>query len=84
MARLPLYHQTATPGRGGIPTWWFGAPVVAFLYAFAAGRFAPDLVSIPNDLPQNLVAPMRWLVGLVIGVALLAAWGVVRVFRRRA
>jgi hypothetical protein len=83
MARLPLYHQTARSGRGGIPTWWFGAPVVAFLYAFVAGRFVPDLVSVPNDLPSNLAAPLRWFVGIVIGVALLSAWAVVRLMVRR-
>jgi hypothetical protein len=74
MARLPLYHQTAQNGRGGIPGWWFGAPVVAFLYALATPRILPDLVSIPDDLPTSLAGPMRWLVGLLFGVVLLSLW----------
>ena len=36
MTKLPLYHETARDGRGGIPGWWFGAPVIAFAYAFVA------------------------------------------------
>ena len=43
MTKLPLYHETSSDGRGGIPGWWFGAPVVAFAYAFLAPRFVPTL-----------------------------------------
>jgi hypothetical protein len=45
MTKLPLYHQTATDGHGGIPAWWF--------------------------------------IGLVLSVALVTAWQVVRWGRAR-
>ena len=83
MARFPLYHQTAMHGRGGIPSWWFGAPVIAFVYAFFTTRLVPDLVPVPDDLPPGLATPMRWFVGLAIGVALLSAWRLVRWIARR-
>jgi hypothetical protein len=34
----------------------------------------PDLVPVPDALPQNLAAAMRWFIGLLIGVALLSLW----------
>ena len=71
MDREPLYHE-ASPGRFGIPTWWFGAPVVAFAYVLLIPRVLPDLVAIPATLPDNLAAPLRWFVGLVLGVALMS------------
>ena len=43
-ARLLLYHQTAMHGRGGIPSWWFGAPIIAFVYTFFTATLVPDLV----------------------------------------
>ena len=71
MPKEPLYHQNA-PGRFGIPAWWFGAPVVAFVYALATPRFLPDLVAVPSTLPSNLASPLRWFVGLLLGVALMS------------
>ena len=71
MAKEPLYHEAA-PGRFGIPRWWFGAPVVAFAYVLATPRFLPDLVAVPSTLPSNLASPLRWFVGLVLGVALMS------------
>jgi len=66
-----MYHETAR-GRFGIPGWWFGAPIVAFAYVLAAPRFLPDLVAVPSTLPSNLATPLRWFVGLLLGVALMA------------
>jgi hypothetical protein len=71
MTKLPLYHEIARDGRGGIPGWWFGAPVVAFAYTFLAPRFIPEIVSMPSGLPQGLAPVMRWFIGLLLGVALL-------------
>jgi hypothetical protein len=73
-----LHHETARDGRGGIPAWWFGAPFIAFVYAFATPRLLPDIVSVPATLPPGLAAPMRWFIGLLLGVALLSAWQLVR------
>ena len=78
MTKLPLYHETSSDGRGGIPGWWFGAPVVAFAYAFLAPRFVPDVVPPPQGLPQGMAAVMRWFVGLLVGVALLSAWRLIQ------
>jgi hypothetical protein len=74
MPDRPATRETAGDGRGGIPRWWFGAPAIAFLYSFVTSRIVPDLVPVPNALPQNLAAAMRWFVGLLIGVALLSLW----------
>jgi len=71
MAKEPLYHETAR-GRFGIPGWWFGAPVVAFAYVLVTPRWLPDLVTPPDALPANLTSPLRWFVGLVLGVALMS------------
>jgi hypothetical protein len=78
MAKLPLYHQTATDGHGGIPAWWFGAPVVAFVYVLVNPRFVPDVVSIPDAFPAGLSTITRWFIGLMVGVALVSTWQVVR------
>jgi hypothetical protein len=78
MAKLPLYHQTATAARGGIPAWWFGAPAIAFVYAFLTPTFLPDIVSVPDALPDGTATAMRWFVGLLLGVALLSTWRLVR------
>lgn len=83
MTKLPLYHQTATDGHGGIPAWWFGAPVVAFAYVFLIPRFLPDIVSVPDALPVGLAATVRWFIGLVLGVALVTTWQVIRWARLR-
>jgi hypothetical protein len=72
MTRQPLHHQAASDGRGGIPGWWFGAPAVAFAYAFLAGRVAPDLIPLPEGLPAGMAPAFRWFVGLLLGVALLS------------
>jgi len=78
MSKLPLYHQTSRDGRGGIPGWWFGAPIVAFAYAFLTPRFVPDIVPVPGDLPGGMGPLMRWFIGLLLGVALLSAWRVIQ------
>ncbi|HZM97661.1 MAG TPA: hypothetical protein VFB92_29775 [Vicinamibacterales bacterium] len=78
MAKLPLFHERAAEeGRGGSPGWWFGAPIVAFLYAFLTPRLVPEIVPLP-DLPNGVAPAMRWFIGLLLGVALLSGW---RVFR---
>jgi hypothetical protein len=71
VAKEPMYHETAR-GRFGIPGWWFGAPIVAFAYVLATPRFLPDLVAVPSTLPSNLASPLRWFVGLLLGVALMS------------
>ena len=71
MPKEPLYHETAR-GRFGIPAWWFGAPVVAFAYVLTTPRWLPDLVAVPATLPNNLTSPLRWFVGLLLGVALMS------------
>lgn len=81
MAKEPLYHETAR-GRFGIPGWWFGAPVVAFAYVFVTPRLLPDLVTPPPALPANLAAPLRWFVGLLLGVALMSVVQVILWLRR--
>ena len=73
-----LYHQTPRDGHGGIPAWWFGAPFFAFVYAFATPGVLPDLVSLPATLPPALAVTVRWFIGLVLAVALLASWQLVR------
>jgi hypothetical protein len=83
MAKPPLYHQTAAGGHGGIPGWWFGAPVVAFVYVLVIPRFLPDLVSIPDALPAGLSTVTRWFIGLMVGVALATTWQIVRWARAR-
>ncbi len=83
MAKLPLYHETATDGHGGIPSWWFGAPLIAFAYALLTPSFLPDIVSVPEALPAGLAGAMRWFVGLLLGVAALAAWRAARWVRAR-
>jgi hypothetical protein len=83
MEKLPLYHQTARDGRGGIPAWWFGAPIVAFVYAFLAPRLGLDIVTVPDALPGGLASAMRWMVGLLLGVALVTTWRVGRWVARR-
>jgi hypothetical protein len=65
MDRLPLYHETNA--QSAVPKWWFAVPVIAFAYTLASPRVFPDLVSVPDPL-ANVT---RWLVGLVLGVALL-------------
>ena len=81
MSKLPLYHETAPHGRGGIPAWWFGAPFFAFVYAFMTPRFLPDIVPIPAALPPGLASTMRWFLGLLLGVVLLSLWQVIRWMR---
>jgi hypothetical protein len=82
MANSPLYHQTARDGRGGIPAWWFGAPFIAFVYAFLTPGVLPDIVAVPEALPPGLATALRWLVGLLLGVVLLSCWQVVQWARR--
>jgi len=81
MGKEPLYHQTA-PVRFGIPAWWFGAPFVAFVYVFVTPRWLPDLVTPPDALPTNLAAPLRWFVGLLLGVILMSVVQLILWLRR--
>jgi hypothetical protein len=81
MEKEPLYHQTAR-GRFGIPAWWFGAPFVAFVYVFVTPGWLPDLVTPPPALPANLAAPLRWFVGLLLGVALMSVVQLILWLRR--
>ena len=83
MTKQPLYHQTATDGHGGIPAWWFGAPMVAFVYLLVTPRFLPDIVSVPDALPAGLATTVRWFVGLVLGVALVTTAQGIRWARAR-
>jgi hypothetical protein len=53
MAKLPLYHQTAHDGRGGIPGWWFGAPVIAFAN-LATDSLGPLAVTSPGEASPRL------------------------------
>jgi hypothetical protein len=72
----PLYHASRTDW--GVPRWWFGAPAIAFLYAFLTPEFVPDIVTVPDGLPENLHAPMRWFVGLLGGVAMISTWRLIQ------
>jgi hypothetical protein len=83
MEQLPLYHRTARDGRAGIPSWWFGAPIIAFVYAFLTPRIGLDIVTVPETLPNGMTAAMRWLVGLLLGVALISTWRVIRFVAKR-
>ncbi len=65
-----------SPGVG--PRWWFGAPLIAFAYTLVTPRFFPDIVSWPPELPGEQVGILRWLVGLVVGVAILVSWRLAR------
>ena len=70
--------RTSNAMSGVGPRWWFGAPFIAFAYTLVTPRFVPDIVGWPQQLPGEQVAILRWLVGLVIGVALLTTWRLVR------
>lgn len=78
MTKTALYHERPTSKwRGGTPWWWFGAPFIAMAYVLVTPRFLPDIVSVPSELSGALY-PVRWLVGLVIGVGVLATVRVAR------
>jgi hypothetical protein len=63
---MPLYHERPTSKwRSGLPGWWFGAPIIALLYTLITPKYLPDIVPTP-------VGAVRWLVGLLVGVAILA------------
>jgi len=81
MEREALYHQTA-PGRFGIPAWWFVAPFVAFVYVLVTPRWLPDLVTPPPALPANLATPLRWFVGLLLGLILMSVVQLILWLRR--
>ena len=83
MANPPLYHQTARDGRGGIPAWWFGAPAIAFAYTFMTPALLPDVVPVPAELPNGMASPLRWFVGLLLGVAALSTWQLLRWVAKR-
>jgi len=84
MEKLPLYHQIARDGHGGIPSWWFGAPIVAFVYALLSATLGLDIVAVPDALPNGLASVMRWMVGLLIGVTLVTTWRAGRWMVRRS
>lgn len=73
MDTLPTAHGTGGRWRGASPVWWFGAPLIATAYVFLTPRFLPDIVPAAATNP-----PVRWLVGLVIGVAILSIWQIGR------
>jgi len=54
-----------------------GAAFVAFGYVLLTPRVFPDLLP-PETVPNGAVGPFRWLVGMLIGAAIVAAWGVLR------
>jgi hypothetical protein len=68
MGKLPLFHETA---QGGVPAWWFTAPFIAFGYVLVTPRFLPDIVTVPDAVPQ-LATIVRWFVGLLLGVVILS------------
>ena len=88
MTNTRLYHERpSSKSRGGAPRWWFGTPFIAAAYVFATPRFLPDRVSTSAEMSGALPA-LRWLVGVVVGVALLATvralgWIVRRTVSRR-
>jgi hypothetical protein len=55
------------------PAWWLGAPFIAGAYVFLTPRVLPDVLPAAANSP-----PLRWLVGLLLGVAILTTWQVVR------
>jgi len=54
-----------------------GAAFVAFGYVLLTPRVFPDLLS-PETVPNGAVGPFRWLVGMLIGAAIMTAWSAVR------
>jgi hypothetical protein len=84
MTKSALYHERPTnKWRGGAPWWWFGAPFIAFAYVLATPRVIPDILSTPPELSGALPG-VRWLVGLVIGVGILATVHAARWILRQA
>lgn len=69
---IPATQETGRTWRGPTPAWWFGAPLIAGVYVFLTPRFLPDIVSVGTN------GPVRWLVGLLVGVAILSTWRIVR------
>ena len=88
--------QQFTQG-GPAASWWFGAPLFGVLFGFVANRFfpefvrsaavaiyrvsgnGPDPVTIEPDATRFLAA----LIGMVLAVALLGAWRLIRLFTPR-
>jgi hypothetical protein len=73
MDKVPAFDRTGGRWRGTVPVWWFGAPLIATLYVFLTPRVLPDIVPETASMPL-----VRWLVGLVIGVAILSIWQIAR------
>lgn len=73
MDKVPTSHRTGGRWRGTVPAWWFGAPFIASAYVFLTPRFLPDILPGAANMP-----PVRWLVGLAIGVAILSTWQIGR------
>jgi hypothetical protein len=71
MDKLPTSDRTGGRWRGAVPAWWFGAPFIAVAYVLLTPRFLPDIVPAAAT-----TQPVRWLVGLVIGVVILSTWQV--------
>jgi hypothetical protein len=83
MDKLSTFDRTGGRWRGTVPAWWFGAGLLAGVYVFLTSRFVPDIVPGASNTP-----PVRWLVGLVIGVAILSTvqigrWVIGRLARNR-
>lgn len=55
-----------------------GAGLLAFVYVVVTPRLLPDAVSLPADLPKSTTAAVRWLVGIGVGVIVMAAWYLLR------
>jgi hypothetical protein len=63
-------EERARKWNSGAPWWWFGAPLLAFGYVLLTPRFLPDIVSVPSEM-AGAQPSVRWLVGVVLGVAVL-------------
>lgn len=50
---------------------------MALGYVLLTPRVFPDVLP-PDTVPNGAAGPFRWLVGLLIGAAIVAAWGVFR------
>lgn len=72
MDKLSAFQHTGGGWRGTTPAWWFGAPLIAGAYVFLTPRYLPELV------PATGNSPLRWMIGLVVAVAILSIWQIGR------
>ena len=54
--------------------WWFRAFFVGIVFSLVARRFFPELMPWSEDLPRRTQAGLFLLSGIVLGLALQAAW----------